>query len=134
MRKMAIESCRSLSLENHDTQVKLFDMKELHFMKTDPDSQLISRSNAYLTSAVNLHLANSDSTYSCTTFEEANAIETKTRKVKNQLVVMDIAELQKLDETVLKILNSSEAIMTNQPDDLNIEALYKKIYNIYIGD
>jgi hypothetical protein len=24
--------------------------------------------------------------------------------------------------------------MTNQPDSLNIEALYKKIYNIYIED
>ena len=47
---------------------------------------------------------------------------------------MDISELQKLDETVLKILNSSEAIMTNQPDDLNIEALYTKIHNVYIGD
>jgi hypothetical protein len=60
-------------------------------MKTDPDSQAISRTNAYLTSAVNLHLANSDSTYSCTTFAEAKSIETKSRKIKNQLVVMDIA-------------------------------------------
>jgi len=44
--------------------------------------------------------------------------------MKNGLVVMDYDEFAKLDSRTLKIMNSSEAILTNLPDDADVEKIF----------
>jgi len=54
--------------------------------------------------------------------------------MKYELVVMDFSELGTLSERALSILNSSDAIMTTQPDDLDVKELFKKILAAYKAD
>ena len=54
--------------------------------------------------------------------------------MKYELVVMDFSELGPLSERALSILNSSDAIMTTQPDDLDVKELFKKILAVYKAD
>ena len=64
MRRIAIESSKSLSLEKEDKKVKLINKKELLFIRTDPSTNQISTRNAYLVAGVNLHLINPDTVFS----------------------------------------------------------------------
>ena len=65
MRKLAIETNRSLNLEKEDVKVFLLNKKELVFKRTDPQTKNVTRTNAYLTSAVNLHKVAPDTLYQC---------------------------------------------------------------------
>ena len=63
MRKLAIETNRSLNLEKEDIKAFLLNKKELVFKRTDPQTKNVTRTNAYLTSAVNLHKVAPDTLY-----------------------------------------------------------------------
>jgi len=54
--------------------------------------------------------------------------------MKYELVVMEFSELGTLSPRALSILNSSDAIMTTQPDDLDVKELFKKILAVYKAD
>lgn len=115
----------------------MLDEKELLFKRTDPNTQDVVRTNAYLTSAVNLHKVAPDAVFQCCMSNELNLgnLELQAKQVmKHGLVVMEFAELEALSARTLSILNSSEAILTTQPADANVKALFKKILTIYKED
>jgi hypothetical protein len=135
MRKLAIETPRSLSLEKEETQAFLLDKKELIFKRTDPATGNISRVNAYLTSAVNLHKVAPDTLFQCSRSSElAGQGNQPSQVVKNGLVIMPFSELEALSPRALQILHQSDAIMTTQREDLDVKALFKKILEIYKND
>jgi hypothetical protein len=76
MKRMALETTRSLSLEQQDVKVKLIDKKELLFMSTDPNTLQHKLTNAYLVSAVNLDMVPSNTVYSCCNSSEFGNSET----------------------------------------------------------
>lgn len=47
---------------------------------------------------------------------------------------MNYEEFSKLEPRTLTIMNQSEAILTDLPEDANIEELFKKIVEIYKED
>lgn len=56
---------------------------------------------------------------------------------KNQLIMMDFADFKKLENSTLSMLNSSDAILTSQPDDFDgqqIKDLFNQIFAIYKKD
>lgn len=57
IRKMAIESNKSLDISKPDIKVQVFANKELIFKNTDPGTMNVTRFNVYLTSAFNIHRA-----------------------------------------------------------------------------
>jgi len=138
IRKMAIESNRSLSLQQDDIKAYLLDEKELLFKRTDPRTQDVVRTNAYLTAAFNLHKVAPDAVYQCCMSNELNigsdAGDHAKQVMKHGLVIMGYEELVKLEPRTLSILNSSEAILSTQPGDAKIEELFKRIVTIYKED
>ena len=74
MRKQAIESNCNLSLKSEDVKAYLLNNKELIFKRTDPNTKNVTRTNAYLTSAVNLHKVEPGTLYPCTSFEDIGQI------------------------------------------------------------
>jgi hypothetical protein len=102
MRKLAIETPHSLSLEKEETQAFLLDKKELIFKRTDPVTKNISRVNAYLTSAVNLHKVAPDTLFKCSRSSELTGLANQSRQaVKNGLVIMPFSELEALSPRAL---------------------------------
>jgi hypothetical protein len=79
MRKLAIETNRSLNLEKEDVKAFLLNKKELVFKRTDPATKSVTRTNAYLTSAVNLHKVAPDTLYQCQLSKELDAAEGQSR-------------------------------------------------------
>ena len=135
MRKLAIETPHSLSLEKEETQAFLLDKKELIFKRTDPVTKNISRVNAYLTSAVNLHKVAPDTLFKCSRSSELTGLANQSSQaVKNGLVIMPFSELEALSPRALKILHQSDAIMTTQREDLDVKELFKKILEIFKKD
>lgn len=47
---------------------------------------------------------------------------------------MEFSELKDLDERALRILNSSDAILTTQAADLDVKALFRKLVEAYKAD
>jgi methylthioribose-1-phosphate isomerase len=134
MRKMAIESGRTLSLDAEDIKVILVDKKELIVKTTNHQTKSINRTNVLLTSAVNIHLATPDIQYTCYNSKTLDQYSQAKTKIKNQMVMMDIAELKNLDARALRILNQSDAILTSQPENLDIQGLFGKLFQIYKDD
>ena len=135
MRKLAIETNRSLNLEKEDIKAFLLNKKELVFKRTDPQTKNVTRTNAYLTSAVNLHKVAPDTLYQCYNSNELDGLDDQAKQVmKYELVLMEFSELGALSERALSILNSSDAIMTTQPDDLDVKELFTKILAAYKAD
>jgi hypothetical protein len=54
--------------------------------------------------------------------------------MKHELVLMEFSELEALTPRALSILNSSDAVMTTQPDDLDVKELFKKLLAAYKAD
>lgn len=135
MRKLAIETPRNLSLAQEETQAFLLDKKELIFKRTDPVTNNVSRVNAYLTSAVNLHKVAPDTLFQCSRSSELLGLgKQSSQVVKNGLVIMPFSELEALSPRALQILHQSDAVMTTQREDLDVKALFKKILEIYKTD
>lgn len=74
MRKEAIESSRNLSLEKEDVRVYLLNNKELIFKRTDPRTKNVTRTNAHLTSAVNLHKVKAGTPYPCVSSRDVSEL------------------------------------------------------------
>lgn len=134
MRKLAIETSRSLSFKNEDTKVFLMDKKELVFKRVDLSSKITTRTNAFITSAVNIHTVAADAIYPCIDASEIGVERSTCKVIKNQLVTMDINDLKTLNEKALTILNTSDAIVTAQPESLDVSKLFKELFTIYMKD
>jgi hypothetical protein len=135
MRKAAIESNRHLSLEAEDVKAFLLNNKELIFKRTDPLTKSVTRTNAYLTSAVNLHKVAPGSLYPCTSSKQIGDVsEYGQPAVKRGLVMMEFEELKGLNEKSLRILNSSDAVLTTQAADLDVKGLFRSLVEAYKKD
>jgi hypothetical protein len=135
MRKEAIESSRNLSLEKEDVKVFLLNNKELIFKRTDPHTKNVTRTNAHLTSAVNLHKVKAGTPYPCVSSKDVSELNQYGQPaVKQNLVMMEFSELRDLDERALRILNSSDAILTTQAADLDVKGLFRKLVEAYKAD
>jgi hypothetical protein len=135
MRTLAIETRRSLSYQTEEIQVFMVNKKELLFKRVDLVSKVTSRCNALITSAINIHTVADDTVFSgCHAKEIGVESATTTAGMKNQLVFMDIADLKALDARALTILNTSDAIVTAQPSDLDVNQLFKEIFAAYMAD
>lgn len=133
MRKIAIESSKSLSHQTDDVKAYLMDEKEIIFKITDPVTQNVVRTNSYLSAAYNLHRVSPSSVFQCVMANELN-FAGEPKVMKNGLVVIDYDEFAKLDDRTLSIMNASEAILTNLPDDADVEKTFSKIVNIFKED
>lgn len=135
IRKVAIESSRSLSLQEDDIKAYLMDEKEILFKRTDPKNQDVIRTNAYLCAAFNLHKVVPDAVYQCTMANDLNIGDVMEGQVmKNGLVCMQYEEFAKLEARTLSIMNTSEAILLNLPEEADIEKLFKSIVDVYRED
>lgn len=94
------------------------DEKEILFKRTDPRTQDVIRTNAYLCAAFNLHKVAPDAVYQCVMANDLNIGGTLEGQVmKNGLVCMSYEEFAKLEPRTLSIMNTSEAILANLPED-----------------
>lgn len=135
IRKFAIETNKSLSLSEDDVKAYVMDDKEILFKRKDPVTQDIFRTNAYLCAAFNLHKVSPDAAYSCVMANDLNVTGVQEGQVmKNGMVCMNYEEFAKLEPRTLSIMNSSEVILANLPDDANIEEVFKQLVNIYKED
>ena len=121
-----------MSLQNDDVKAYLLDEKEILFKRTDSKTLNVMRTNAYLCAAFNIHKVSPDAVFNCSMANDLNI--GGAGAMKNGLVCMRYEELSKLEPRTLSILNESEAILTDLPEDANIEELFKKIVDIYKSD
>jgi hypothetical protein len=92
MRKLAIETNRSLSVESIETKAYLYNQKELIFKRVE--GKTVIRTNAYLTAAINIHKVAKGIRYSCFSSKDLSGDIGKI--VKNGLVMMQAQELSGL--------------------------------------
>lgn len=135
IRKVAIETSKSLSLQKDDVTAYMLDEKEILFKKTDSKTLNVLRTNAYLAAAFNIHKVSPDAAFQCIMANDLNISDSNELGVmKRGLVCMNYEEFSKLEARTLAIMNQSEAILTDLPDDADIEGLFKKIVDIYKED
>jgi len=116
-------------------KVFLLNNKELIFKRTDPQTKNITRTNAHLTSAVNLHKVKAGTPYACVSSKDVSELNQYGQPaVKQNLVMMEFDELKDLDDRALRILNSSDAILTTQAADLDVKGLFRKLVEAYKAD
>lgn len=113
----------------------MLDEKEILFKRTDAKTLNVVRTNAYLCAAINIHKVSPDSAFHCVMANDLNIGDSDQLSVmKRGLVCMSYEELSKLESRTLTIMNQSEAILADLPEDANIEELFKKIVEIYKED
>lgn len=113
----------------------MLDEKEILFKKTDAKTLNVVRTNAYLCAAFNIHKVSPDATFQCVMANDLNIGDTDELGImKRGLVCMAYEEFSKLEARTLSIMNESEAILTDLPEDADIEGLFKKIVEIFKED
>jgi hypothetical protein len=122
----------------------LFSDKELIFKRTDPITKSVTRTNAYLTSAANLHKVQPKTLYPCISSKDiGNLTEAGQPTVKRGIVTMPFGELvcrevgceeDALTKKGLQILNTSDAILTTQSSPENVRRFFQQLVALYKSD
>lgn len=72
IRKVAIETGKSLTFQKDDVKAYLLDEKEILFKKTDSSTLNVVRTNAYLCAAFNIHKISPDAAFQCVMANDLN--------------------------------------------------------------
>jgi len=88
------------------------DRKQLIIRCTDPVTKCKISQNAPLYSAINLHRVNEETRFRCLQHKDVTHYSGK-RAIQNGLVFVQPDDLLKLDEEMLKLMCSSQAIVTS---------------------
>jgi hypothetical protein len=95
MRKLAVETNGCISQDLDEVKVFLLNKKELVFKRTDNRTKNTLRTNAYLTSAINIHKIGPDTLYNCQHARDIRGLNDKTKQImKNELVSIHFKELE----------------------------------------
>lgn len=106
LRVLALESNRQLSIDQSFT-ASILDNKQLVFTLTDKETNDILALNAFLLSAINLQKVGKDSRFSVHLSPQDACHRLTKSSIQNGLVFVDSEEVLKLEDDVLKLMQSS---------------------------